>query len=194
MDICKVNEYTLLLMGDSIVLKERRDNMGWTVFDDEDLASELVINMNNLYHMDSLLTEESYCIAYDIDDIPLGIIQLSHGNAMGTASNIYLIPTFLMLTRSTRCAVIHNHPGEDNSLAGKYSSADCYVYLQLKPIINNMGGVLLDDIIVWDGGYKSAEEMAPDRDAAIAYALGISLKEMDNSNDIITDNEEKGED
>ena len=65
--------------------------------------------LNDVFRMDSLITEVSYVVGFDHKKIPKGICKVGQGGLSETPTPMQPIFTFLLLTGSSSFIVVHNH-------------------------------------------------------------------------------------
>ena len=75
-------------------------------------TDEIYKMLNEIFKMDSLITELSYVIALDHANNPKGVCRIGQGDASETPTSMQNIFTFLLLTGANAFVLVHNHISE----------------------------------------------------------------------------------
>lgn len=104
----KIDEY--IIVHDELkhpkLLKKQSYNWRTDIFD---TYKEMVIMMNNIFHLNILNEEYVYILSFDWEHKLKGIFELSHGNTENSIVSSHLIYCFLLLTGADNFVIMHNH-------------------------------------------------------------------------------------
>ena len=107
METNKIREY--ILVKDNF-RHAKLEEIGCYDYNGELRYTDHIYNMlNDVFKMDSLITEVSYVIGFDHNKAPKGICKVGQGGLSETPTPMQPIFTFLLLTGASSFIVVHNH-------------------------------------------------------------------------------------
>lgn len=107
METNKIREY--ILVKDNF-RHAKLEEIGCYDYNGELRYTDHIYNMlNDVFRMDSLITEVSYVIAFDHNKVSKGICKVGQGTLSETPTPMQPIFTFLLLTGASSFIIVHNH-------------------------------------------------------------------------------------
>ena len=171
---CTIKEYDIRLSNNKISLGIRQDDLIFHKGNEKNYIKLLASDLNKLFHLEDLLTEESYCIAYDDCYSPIGIMQMAHGNEDTSPGAPFYAILFLKLLRAKYYVMVHNHPKIIGMKSNEFSPADEVVRLKTEMIGENCGMEMLANIIIYKGGHKVWTEDSMNTEGKLRFLVELA--------------------
>ena len=169
-----IKEYDIRLSNEKIGLGVRQENLIFHKGNENNYIKLLVSDLNRVFHLEDLLTEESYCIAYNDCYSPIGIMQMAHGNEDTSPGAPFYAILFLKLLRAKYYVMVHNHPKIIGMKSNEFSPADEVVRLKTEMIGENCGMEMLANIIIYKGGYKVWTEDSMNTEGKLRFLVELA--------------------
>lgn len=112
-------------------------------------TDEMYKMLNKVFRMDSLITEVSYVIAFDLAKKVKGVCRIGQGDASETPISMQNIFTFLLLSGAASFVLVHNHISD----LPKASDADKMITMKTNTLAMMFGMEFIGHMIINPNGY-----------------------------------------